>query len=231
MNRFYQLQTLPDMSTKIDGYTLSRDWFDFCFENPELIKPNHSALYFFAIEHCNRLGWKKKFGFPTEMAKDAIGIKNYRTYMVTLNDLIDWGFIHMVERSKNQYSANIIALVKITNAPTKALSKAMQKHSRKQGQSTYKSIVSINKPENNINHITNKPENGNLKRFTKPTLVEIENYCLERKNSINPNKFFDYYESNGWKVGRNSMKDWKAAIRNWEASDKKEMNPETLIAI
>ena len=38
------------------GYELSRDWFDFCFENPDKVKPTHAALYFFAIEHCNRLG-------------------------------------------------------------------------------------------------------------------------------------------------------------------------------
>lgn len=138
----------------MNGYELSRVWFDFCFENPEVIRPNHTALYFFAIEHCNRLGWKEKFGFPTEMAKEAIGIKNYRTYTNTLNDLVDWGFITMIEKSKNQYSANIIAIVKNTKAPTKALYKARSKHLQKHCMSTYKSIDSIDKqltiePNNN----------------------------------------------------------------------------------
>lgn len=50
----------------MNGYELSRKWFDWCFENPEKINPNHSAMYFFIIEHCNRLGWKDKFGLPTE---------------------------------------------------------------------------------------------------------------------------------------------------------------------
>src|SRR5258708_5063874 len=102
------------------SYELSRAWFDFAFANPEKISPNHAALYFFAIEHCNRMGWKEKFGLPTNMAKEAIGIKNYRTYTNTLNDLIEWGFIVMVEKSKNQFSANIIAFVKNTKEPTKA---------------------------------------------------------------------------------------------------------------
>ena len=48
------------------------------------------------------------------------------------------------------------------------------------------------------------------------TLEEVQNYCNERKNKINAEYFIDYYEANGWKVGKNSMKDWKAAIRNWE---------------
>jgi hypothetical protein len=138
---------------QINGYELSRDWFDFCFENPELIKPNHSALYFFAIEHCNRMGWKSKFGFPTEMAKEAIGIKNYRTYTNTLSDLVNWGFIKMVEKSRNQYSANIIAIVKNTIATTKALDKARSKHGRKQG----RGIDSVYKQE------TNKPLTIELK--------------------------------------------------------------------
>lgn len=57
------------------------------------------------------------------------------------------------------------------------------------------------------------------KRFEKPTLSEIEQYCIERKNNVNAEQFFDYYESNGWKVGKNSMKDWKAAVRTWERSE------------
>lgn len=62
------------------------------------------------------------------------------------------------------------------------------------------------------------------KRFEKPTLSEIEQYCIERKNNVNAEQFFDYYESNGWKVGKNSMKDWKAAVRTWERSEYRKPN-------
>lgn len=54
------------------------------------------------------------------------------------------------------------------------------------------------------------------KRFIKPTLEEVKAYCSDRHNNVNPERFIDYYESNGWKVGKNSMKDWKAAVRTWE---------------
>jgi hypothetical protein len=50
----------------------------------------------------------------------------------------------------------------------------------------------------------------------KPTLNEVRAYCEERKNHVDPQKWFDHYCSNGWKVGRNPMKDWKAAVRTWE---------------
>lgn len=143
----------------MNSYELSRVWFNFCFDNPEKINPNHSAIYFFAVEHCNRLGWKDKFGFPSQMAMEAVGIKNWRTYSKALTELVDFGFIIMVETSKNQYSSNIISLksayVKNTKAPTKALDKALQKHSTKQGQST----VSIDK------QVTSNKEQETIDQF------------------------------------------------------------------
>lgn len=57
-------------------------------------------------------------------------------------------------------------------------------------------------------------------RFTPPTTEEIQAYCTEKHYNVNPEHFIDYYTSNGWKVGRNSMKDWKAAVRNWARRDK-----------
>ena len=143
---------------EINGYDLSRNWFDWCFENPDKITPTHTAIYFFAIEHCNRLGWKSKFGFPTQMAMDALGIKNWRTFSKAFNEIVEFGFIEVVEKSRNQYSANVIAIVKNTKANTKAYTKATQKHIQKQSSSTYSSTAHIDKPitiEPN-NQLTNK---------------------------------------------------------------------------
>lgn len=53
-------------------------------------------------------------------------------------------------------------------------------------------------------------------RFTKPTLEEVAAYCEERQNSVDPQAFMDFYESKGWKVGNQPMKDWRAAVRTWE---------------
>lgn len=78
----------------------------------------------------------------------------------------------------------------------------------------------INNISNNIKEINNNKLLFTKKKFIKPTLEEVQQYCLERKNKIDAEKFIDYYESNGWKVGRNSMKDWKAAIRTWESNAK-----------
>ena len=53
-------------------------------------------------------------------------------------------------------------------------------------------------------------------RFTPPSLEDVQSYCLERNNSVDPQAFIDFYESKGWMVGKNKMKDWKAAVRTWE---------------
>lgn len=58
------------------------------------------------------------------------------------------------------------------------------------------------------------------KRFKPPTLEEVKSYCQERKNSVDPERFINFYESKGWVVGKSPMKDWKAAVRNWEKDSK-----------
>ena len=68
----------------------------------------------------------------------------------------------------------------------------------------------------NINNI-NKKEIYKEKRFKKPTLEEVKQYCEERGNNINAEVFIDFYEANGWVQGKNKpLKDWKAAVRTWE---------------
>lgn len=121
-------------SNQLTGYELSRDWFDFCFDNPELINTTHSALYFFILEHRNRMGQKDKFGFPRRMAMDALAIKSQRTYSQAFEDLAKWGFIKVLQESKNQWSANIIQVVKSKQKGTGALRKATNKHAQKQAE-------------------------------------------------------------------------------------------------
>lgn len=61
-----------------------------------------------------------------------------------------------------------------------------------------------------------------VKRFYPPTLDEVKQYCEERKNNIDPMAFIDFYSSKGWMIGKNRMKDWKAAVRTWERKRKEQ---------
>ena len=66
-------------------------------------------------------------------------------------------------------------------------------------------------------------------RFTPPTLDEVKSYCQERENGVDPERFFDFYSAKGWMIGKNRMKDWKAAVRAWEKDStpgRKEIAPE-----
>lgn len=193
------------------GYELSRAWFDFCFENPEKINPNHTAIYFFAIEHCNRLGWKKKFGFPSQMTMDALGIKKHQTYIKYFNDIVDWGGFTLIQKSRNQYSSNIISINAMPENG-KALDKALINHRAKQTQSNGQSNSSIDKQDNN------KQDNNKQKKIERPTYEEFKSYALEKEPLLDltalKNKF-DAWEVNGWKNGNDKkIVNWKSSLLN-----------------
>jgi hypothetical protein len=79
-----------------------------------------------------------------------------------------------------------------------------------------------NENENIIDNVViDKPIEEKPKRFTKPTIEQLEAYMEERGMNNVANRFYDHYESNGWKVGKNSMKDWRASVRTWEPNHKK----------
>lgn len=85
---------------------------------------------------------------------------------------------------------------------------------KKQGKSHIKYVEGVLK--NKMLEKNVPVNNTKKKRFVKPTVEEVKQYCIERNNCVNSEQFYDYYESNGWKVGKNSMKDWKACVRTWE---------------
>lgn len=65
-----------------------------------------------------------------------------------------------------------------------------------------------------------KKNNSYMGRFIPPTLQEVQVYCMSRHNNVDPEKFIDFYSAKGWMIGKNKMKDWKAAVRTWEKGEK-----------
>lgn len=111
----------------MNGYDLTRNWYNFKFENISKVKSVHSDLYFYTVDLWNRLGQKKEFGLPTSVTMESLGIGSYNTYKKTLQDLIDFGFLKLIKESKNQHQSKIVALSKIDKALDKALDKAHNK--------------------------------------------------------------------------------------------------------
>jgi hypothetical protein len=93
-------------------------------------------------------------------------------------------------------------------------------------------LVNINCKEKLTDNINNKLYNNNnitysnKALFKKPNIEEVKNYCNERNNNIDPEAFIDFYKSKNWYIGKNKMKDWKAAVRTWEKRDKNK--PQTM---
>lgn len=85
----------------------------------------------------------------------------------------------------------------------------------------------IDTPIPNINTNINSDINTNKekKKFNKPTIEQIQEYCIERNNGINAEAFYDFYESKNWYVGKNKMSDWKACVRTWERRTNKHEEP------
>jgi len=84
--------------------------------------------------------------------------------------------------------------------------------------STLKVVKDVNPNNNNNNNNNNK---GGNRRFTPPSLQEVEQYCRERKNSVDPETFVDFYTANGWvQSGNKKIKDWQACIRTWEKRER-----------
>lgn len=217
------------MSKELTGYDYSRIFWDFSFENPDKIKPYHAAVFFFAVEHCNRLGWKKKFGLPTSMVMEATGIKSYTKYKQVFTELVDFGFLKVIEMSKNQYSSNVVALSCHDKALVKALDKALSKHSAKHeskqvqstGQSTGQSTVSIDK-QLTIEQRTIEQGTGILEKKIELSQIDIENtiefVSITGGRTLTYEKILEYWKAyliHADGTAHNSRKDKINHFRNW----------------
>jgi hypothetical protein len=127
-----------------------------------------------------------------------------------------------------------IVKVKLMGIPAKRyikieveqLFRALDSKINKNGETSFAKTAELEQTEwqSNNNNLNNNKNNNKKdigeepkrKRFVPPTIEEVKAYCIERKNNVDAQRFIDYYTSNGWCVGKNKMKDWRAAVRTWE---------------
>jgi hypothetical protein len=113
------------------------------------------------------------------------------------------------EQQIEQQTTNINRLISITKWDCYQITEQQHEQQLNNEGTTTEQRVNTN---NNVNNIKKEK---NVK-FIKPTIDQIKEYCTERNNNINAERFFDHYEANGWMTGKNKLKDWKAAVRTWE---------------
>lgn len=162
----------------------------------------------------------------------AICKENETAINSTLKELKKFGYLSVTKRMPNQTESGRIEYVyDIYETPTDKENLPVEKQGvENQGvvlQGIEKPLQLSNK-ELSTYELNNKELNNyesKRKRFTPPTLEEVKEYCFERNNNVDAERFIDYYTANGWKVGKNNMKDWKASVRTWEKTSYKESKP------
>lgn len=177
------------------------------------LTPNAKLLYGEITALCNEKGccWA-----TNEYFANLYGVSK-TTISLLIKKLIDRGYINSEIIYEDGTKKILNRYLRIIKYPIKENLNTPIKENLKDNN------TSINNTSINIKEINNNKLLFTKKNFKKPALEEVQQYCLERKNNINAEKFIDYYESNGWKVGRNPMKDWKATIRTWEKNQEEKV--------
>ena len=227
------------MKYRINGFDQIKAFYSLVFENKFPVKPQHISLYVFLINQNNRNNWVEWFKCPYDLAMAGACIGNKNTYYKCLDELQEWNLIKY-QKGINNWKAPLIKLevLKCTSTDTSTDTATVPQSEPLLIQLPQQVLIHIYKPiTNNLKLITDnidvfsskfneiikelksKPEKEPLKRFTPPSFDEVKGYCVERKNNVDSEKFINHYTANGWMVGRNKMKDWKAAIRTWEKNN------------
>lgn len=175
------------------------------------LKPQHKLLWFYILDDCNHAGiWD----VDIEVASIRVGEEliydmlpqAFLDKIVIFDNGDKWFIPEFIDFQYGELNPNsnvhksVIALLEKYNL------EGYMKGS--QGVQT-----TLNNKDKDKDIVKVKAK---VKRFAKPTIEEVADYCNERQNDVDAEKFYDYYSSNGWKVGKNAMKDWKASVRTWE---------------
>ena len=142
-----------------------------------------------------------------------------------MNILIDCGVVEKKQTYVGNIKGRVVYLItheitlNIRNPKISETEKTTCSDSEKLGSRENRKSTDSETNINNININNIKNNKKSMENFTPPTLEEVKAYCIERNNGVDPERFIDFYSSKGWMIGKNKMKDWKAAVRTWERRD------------
>ena len=163
------------------------------------LKPKHKLLWLYILDDCNHAGiWEIDLDVASIRVGEAVGYKDLDVFG---NKII------MFDNNEKCFIPDFIEF---------------QYGELNPNSNVHKSVISLLSRYNLEGYMkgTQTPPEPIIdkpaKRFKKPTVEDVSLYCQSRNNLVDAEKFFDFYSSNGWRVGKNAMKDWKAAVRTWE---------------
>lgn len=213
----------------MNGYLLTKMWFSFVRNNLDKANCNHTAMYLYIVELFNQNQWVEVLGLPTDYTMASLNIRSYKTYRNILDDLISFKVIILVEKSKNQFTSNKIALVKNTKATTKAITLQVESNYQSDVQSDSTIIKLINKETIKLINKNATLVNSNLKKWieseTKQVKVKEDNINVYSKE-VN-DTYFECcnYFTNGLIPNTDSKKNkWLDTIEKLNRIDKMPFN-------
>ena len=186
------------------------------------------ALYFHLGMHGDDDGFvasPKKIARGVGCNDDDLRLLASKGYIIPFESgvivIVDWNINNTLKNDR--YHETIFAaeraLVSEDSAGRWVLGSSMVPERKQLGSSLEPehNITKLNRTKQNKEKTADKPPRA--ARFTPPSVEEVRVYCAERKNSVDAERFVDFYASKGWLVGKSKMKDWRAAVRSWERSD------------
>ena len=203
-------------------------FYDFCEQN--IVSSNAQLLFYKLLQINNKFAWKEWFRMSNKAISEMIGVSE-NTFKRCRNELKDLGLIDFSHSFKNGHMGTIteycitynlhntksdtksdtnVDINIDTNIDTKSDTKSDTK------------VDTINRYKTKTKKEKDISKDISKKKFVPPTAEEVKEYCDSRNNSVDPEKFVDFYASKGWMVGKNKMKDWKAAVRTWEHKSEQE---------
>lgn len=177
------------------------------FMSTELGIQSKNEMLLYALIYSYSDGGSAFYGSTEYLAK-RLGSSKSRIIKV-LNEMVSKGLI--IKKTSGRFNFYVTNFNYVCNTEEPMVSVQHPERCQIDTES------SVTPTPNNINNNINN--NISAKRFVKPTVEEVRAYCKERNNNVDADKFITHYQSNGWKVGKTPMKDWKAAVRTWEKND------------
>ena len=175
------------------------------------LSPQHKLLWFYVLDDCNHAGiWE----VDIEVASIRVGYElvydmlpeSFLDKIVIFDNGDKWFIPDFIDFQYGELNPN-------SNVHKSVIS-LLQRYNLEGYVKGLQTLPNTVQDKDKV--IVKDKVKAKAKRFVKPSLSDLEDYCIERNNKVDVVKFFNYYESNGWKVGKNPMKDWRAAIRTWE---------------
>jgi hypothetical protein len=183
----------------MNGYKLTREWFEFSCQNIDKVNSNHTAMYLYLVDSFNFNKWPDMLGVPTEWTMQKLGIKNYKTYKKTFDDLILFKKIELVQKSTNNHTSNIIRLIEVvknTKATTKAHTNSGTKATTKESTNPLLTYINIE----TINNKTLKLINENATLLEECLEDWIKEYNKQNKVDVDFDKLKTLWNTSFYKT-------------------------------